>query len=74
MIEVFKVYRKQLFTVVVDVAQDALVYMLLLVLMYMPIVTRSPSSPAVLLAYWILVAVAGLGYTWLRSRGWGSSG
>ncbi|MEB3860861.1 MAG: hypothetical protein GSR84_01400 [Desulfurococcales archaeon] len=55
--------------------RQAMVYAILLLLMYIPPYTMlKASSPLALLLYWTALGIAGLAYAWVETRGWGKSG
>ncbi|MCE4601777.1 MAG: hypothetical protein F7C08_02145 [Desulfurococcales archaeon] len=55
--------------------RPAVVYAVLLLLMYVPPYTMlKASSPLTLLLYWVTLGLAGISYAWVVTRRWTRSG
>ena len=55
--------------------RQAVVYAVLLLLMYIPpYAVLKASSPLTLLLYWVTLGLAGLSYAWVETRRWARSG
>lgn len=55
--------------------KQAMVYGAILLLMYIPPFTLlKGGSPLWLLAYWTLLGLAAIAYSWVETRRWGRSG